>query len=260
MTTQTTEDIEREAELEIQGWIDWNRAQRKKRRRAAHAMHRDRQRKEPSDRAQWRQMPATAEQLDALRQLASETGVTFLNTTVATCAAMLGWLLVERLVHGKATSLGAASGIVAGLVAITPSCGAVEPVGAILIGLIAGGVCALAVGLKFKFGYDDSLDVVGVHLVGGVIGSLLIGLFSSSDAPGGIDGLFYGGGLGSLGDQFMGVLVTVVWTGILTTAIAFAIKRTIGWRITEEAEVEGIDSNQHGESAYDIAAGTGVLA
>jgi Amt family ammonium transporter len=195
-----------------------------------------------------------------MAQFASETGVTFLNTTVATCAAMLGWLLVERLVHGKATSLGAASGIVAGLVAITPSCGAVEPVGAILIGLIAGGVCALAVGLKFKFGYDDSLDVVGVHLVGGVIGSLLIGLFSSSDAPGGIDGLFYGGGLGSLGDQFMGVLVTVVWTGILTTAIAFAIKRTIGWRITEEAEVEGIDSNQHGESAYDIAAGTGVLA
>jgi Amt family ammonium transporter len=193
-------------------------------------------------------------------QFMSETGVTFLNTTIATAAAMLAWLLVERLLHGKATSLGAASGIVAGLVAITPACGAVTLTGAIIVGLAAGALCAVAVGLKYRLGYDDSLDVVGVHLVGGLVGTLLIGFLSSSDAPGGIDGLFYGGGLASLGDQFLAALFTIVWTGVLTTAIALAIKYTIGWRVTDEAEVDGIDSDQHGETAYDIAAGTGVLA
>lgn len=191
-------------------------------------------------------------------QFMTETGVTFLNTTVATAAALLGWLLVERLVHGKATSLGAASGIVAGLVAITPACGAVDLVGAIAIGAIAGGVCALAVGLKFRFGLDDSLDVVGVHLVGGLIGTLLIGFLSTSSAPGGVDGLFYGGGLASLGDQVMAALFTIVWTGVLTTAIAFAIKATIGWRVTEEAEVDGIDGDQHGETAYDLVSASGA--
>ncbi|MEZ5097681.1 MAG: ammonium transporter [Nocardioides sp.] len=130
-------------------------------------------------------------------QFMTETGLTFLNTTIATMAAMLAWLLMERLLHGKATSLGAASGIVAGLVAITPSCGSVDVLGAIAIGAIAGAACAWAVGLKFKFGLDDSLDVVGVHLVGGVVGTVLIGFFSTAEAPGGIDGLFYGGGLGS---------------------------------------------------------------
>jgi Amt family ammonium transporter len=193
-------------------------------------------------------------------QFMSETGVTFLNTTVATSAAMLGWLLVERLVHGKATSLGAASGIVAGLVAITPSCGAVDLVGAIVIGAVAGGLCALAVGLKYRFGLDDSLDVVGVHLVGGLVGTLLIGFLSTSSAPGGVDGLLYGGGLASLGHQAIAAAFTIIWTGVLTTLIALAIKVTIGWRVSEEAEVEGIDGDQHGESAYDLAAGTGVLA
>ena len=106
-----------------------------------------------------------------------------MNTTLATMAAMLGWLLVERLLHGKATSLGAASGVVAGLVAITPSCGAVDIVGAIVIGALAGGVCAVAVGLKYKFKLDDSLDVVGVHLVGGVIGALMIGLVGTDKSP-----------------------------------------------------------------------------
>ncbi|WP_245750252.1 ammonium transporter [Nocardioides terrae] len=194
------------------------------------------------------------------KQFFSETGVTFLNTTIATAAAMLAWLLVERLLHGKATSLGAASGIVAGLVAITPACGAVALTGAIVVGAVAGGLCALAVGLKYRLGYDDSLDVVGVHLVGGLVGTLLIGFVSSADAPGGIDGLLYGGGLASLGDQFLAALFTIVWTGVLTAVIAYAIKLTIGWRVTDEAEVEGIDGDQHGESAYDIAAGTGVLA
>jgi ammonium transporter, Amt family len=191
-----------------------------------------------------------------IAQFMSETGVTFLNTTIATMAAMLAWLAVERLIHGKATSLGAASGIVAGLVAITPSCGAVELPGAIAIGAIAGGACAWAVGLKFKLGLDDSLDVVGVHLVGGIVGTVLIGLFSSSDAPGGIDGLFYGGGLGSLGDQSAAAGFAILWSGVFTALIAYAIKYTIGWRVDEEEEVEGIDFAQHGETAYDLGTST----
>ena len=192
-----------------------------------------------------------------IAQFMSETGVTFLNTTIATMAAMLAWLAVERLLHGKATSLGAASGIVAGLVAITPSCGAVELPGAIAIGAVAGGVCAWAVGLKFKLGLDDSLDVVGVHLVGGVIGTVLIGLFSSSDAPGGIDGLFYGGGFGSLRAQVLGALVAIAWSGVATAILGFAIKFTMGWRIPEEDEVDAIDASQHGESAYDFTSLSG---
>lgn len=190
-------------------------------------------------------------------QFQGETGWTFLNTTIATCAALLGWLLMERILHGKATSLGAASGIVAGLVAITPAAGAVDMVGAIVVGAVAGLACAAAVGLKFKFGLDDSLDVVGVHLVGGLAGTLLIGFLSTSEGTGGIDGLFYGGGFSSLGDQVLAALFTIVWTGVLTTIIALAIKYTLGWRVSEEAEVEGIDSDQHGESAYDLHSGLG---
>jgi Amt family ammonium transporter len=194
-------------------------------------------------------------------QFMTETGVTFLNTTIATMAALLAWLAVERILHGKATSLGAASGIVAGLVAITPSCGAVDLLGAIAIGAIAGGACAYAVGLKYKMKLDDSLDVVGVHLVGGVVGTVLIGFFSTADAPGGIDGLFYGGGLGSLGDQVGAAAIAIVWTAVFTTLIGLGIKHTIGWRISEEDEVEGIDFDQHGESAYDFdGRGSSVLA
>ena len=201
-----------------------------------------------------------ADPKDGGAQFMSDTGLTFLNTTVATMAAMLGWLAVERLIHGKATSLGAASGIVAGLVAITPACGAVNQLGAICIGAIAGGLCAVAVGLKFKFGFDDSLDVVGVHLVGGLVGTVLIGLFSTHTAPGGVDGLFYGGGWQSLKVQVLAVLFTLIWTGVLTTVIALAIKHTIGWRIPPEAEVEGIDYDQHGESAYDLHAASASSA
>ncbi|WP_459968828.1 ammonium transporter [Nocardioides pyridinolyticus] len=189
---------------------------------------------------------------DPETQFPLETGRTFANTTLATMAAILGWLIIERLVHKKATSLGAASGIVAGLVAITPAAGAVDIQGAVAIGAIAGAVCAWAVGLKFKLGYDDSLDVVGVHLVGGIIGTVLIGLFSTSEGAGGVDGLFYGGGLGSLGDQTLGVLVAVVYVGILTTIIGLVLKYTIGLRIDEDAEVEGIDLAAHGETAYDL--------
>ncbi len=201
-------------------------------------------------------------------QFMTETGFTFVNTTVATMAAMLAWLAVERFMHGKATSLGAASGIVAGLVAITPSCGAVSLLGAIAIGAVAGGLCAWAVGLKYKMNLDDSLDVVGVHLVGGVVGTVLIGFLSTSSAPGGIDGLFYGGGLTSLGHQAGAAGISIVWTAVFTTLIGLGIKHTIGWRIPEEDEVEGIDFTEHGEAAYDfegrgggvLSGSTGVLA
>ncbi len=193
---------------------------------------------------------------DPETQFFSETGRTFATTTLATMAAILGWLVVERLVHKKATSLGAASGIVAGLVAITPATGAVNLSGAVAIGAIAGAVCAWAVGLKYKLGYDDSLDVVGVHLVGGIIGTVLIGVFSTSEGAGGIDGLIYGGGLGSLGDQVLGVLVAILYSGVLTAVIALAVKYTIGLRLDEEDEVAGIDLAAHGESAYDLHSGT----
>jgi Amt family ammonium transporter len=204
---------------------------------------------------------------DPETQFPLETGRTFANTTLAAMAAILGWLLIEYLMHKKATSLGAASGIVAGLVAITPAAGAVDIGGAVAIGAIAGAVCAWAVGWKFKLGYDDSLDVVGVHLVGGIIGTVLIGFFSTADGAGGVDGLFYGGGLGSLGDQTLGALVAIVYSAVVTTVIALAIKYTIGLRIAEEDEVEGIDFVAHGESAYDLhtssgrgGSSTGVLA
>jgi ammonium transporter, Amt family len=195
---------------------------------------------------------------DISTQFLNETGLTFANTTLATMAAILGWLLVERIMHGKATSLGAASGIVAGLVAITPAAGAVEIWGALAIGAVSGAVCAWAVGLKFKFGLDDSLDVVGVHLVGGIIGTVMIGLFSAPAAEGSgvvgglAEGLFYGGGVGSLVDQTLGVLVAIAWSGVITLVIALAIKLTMGWRISEDDEVEGIDYSQHGETGYDL--------
>ncbi len=194
---------------------------------------------------------------DPETQFALETGRTFANTTLAAMAAILGWLVIEYVLHRKATSLGAASGIVAGLVAITPAAGAVDIGGAVAIGAIAGAVCASAVGWKFKLGYDDSLDVVGVHLVGGIIGTVLIGLFSTADGAGGVDGLFYGGGLGSLGDQTLGALVAIVYSAVVTTVIALAIKFTIGLRISGEDEVEGIDFVAHGESAYDLHTGVG---
>ena len=190
-------------------------------------------------------------------QFYSETGRTFTNTTIATMAAMLAWLLVERLMHGKATTLGAASGIVAGLVAITPACGAVDVLGGLAIGAIAGAVCAWAVGLKYRFNLDDSLDVVGVHLVGGIVGTVLIGLFSTSAGAGGVDGLFYGGGLGSLRAQVLGALVAIAWSGVATAILGFAIKFTMGWRIPEEDEVDAIDASQHGESAYDFTSLSG---
>ena len=177
----------------------------------------------------------------------------FVTTLVATGAATLGWLLVEKLRDGHATSLGAASGVVAGLVAITPSCSSVTPLGAILVGLIAGVVCALAVGLKYRLGYDDSLDVVGVHLVGGLWGTLAVGLFASAATTAGVDGLFYGGGLDQLWRQAVGAGVVLVYSFVVTLLIGFVIARTMRFRVTEEHEVSGIDGVVHAETAYDFA-------
>ncbi|MDR1767214.1 MAG: ammonium transporter [Propionibacteriaceae bacterium] len=179
----------------------------------------------------------------------------WVNTLGATCAAMIGWLIVEKLRDGHPTSLGAASGIVAGLVAITPSCSTVEPWAALVIGLVAGVVCAFAVGLKYKLGYDDSLDVVGVHLVGGLIGTLLIGFFASPNAPGIGDGvgLFYGGGLEQLGKQAVGALFVMCYGFLVSCAIAFVIKKTIGWRVSPAVELDGIDRAEHSEIGYDLS-------
>ncbi|SUA79216.1 Ammonia transporter [Nocardia otitidiscaviarum] len=181
-------------------------------------------------------------------------GVTFVTTVVATAAAMLAWLLVEKIRDGKPTSLGAASGIVAGLVAITPACASVNIVGALVVGAVAGAICALAVSLKFKFGYDDSLDVVGIHLVGGVIGTVLVGFVGTADAPTAVDGLFYGGGVDQLWRQIVGAVAVLAYSFVVAAVIAFAIKATIGLRADAEAESAGMDESEHAETAYDFAA------
>ncbi len=191
----------------------------------------------------------------------------WVNTLAATAAAMLGWLVVERFRDGHATSLGAASGIVAGLVAITPAAGSVDPIGSLAIGVIAGIACAYAVGLKYKFGYDDSLDVVGVHLVGGLVGTLLIGFFASPlamttvadpDDPTkahaeGVAGLFYGGGFDQLGKQAIGAFSVMAYSALVTYLIAQLIKHTVGWRIGTSDEISGIDLVEHSEAGYDLS-------
>jgi Amt family ammonium transporter len=174
-----------------------------------------------------------------------------LNTHLAAAAAMIGWLVVERMKDRHATTLGAASGAVAGLVAITPCAGFVGGLSAVVIGLAAGAVCMLAVSLKFRFGFDDSLDVVGVHLVGGILGSLLLGFFADLAVnPAGANGVFSGGGAGLLGEQILAVGVTLVFSFVLSFAIAKVIDMTIGLRVTEEDEVRGLDETQHAETAY----------
>jgi len=173
------------------------------------------------------------------------------NTHMAAAAALLGWLLVERIKGGHATTLGAASGAVAGLVAITPCAGFVGTMSAIAIGFAAGVVCFLAIQLKFRFRYDDALDVVGVHLVGGILGSLLLGLFADKKVNGlGADGLFFGGGTSLLGKQLLAVGATLVWSFAVSFLLAKAIDATIGLRVTADEEAEGLDVTQHSEAAY----------
>src|SRR5215217_7993855 len=178
----------------------------------------------------------------------------FVTTMVATGAAALGWLATEKIRDGHATSLGAASGVVAGLVAITPSCSSVTPVGAIFVGAIAGVLCALAVGLKYKLGYDDSLDVVGVHLVGGLVGTLLVGLVAAPEAPAAVAGLLYGGGFDQLWRQAIGAGAVLLYSAVGTTIVALIVKYTIGLRLSEEDESSGIDEAEHAETGYDLAA------
>jgi len=176
-----------------------------------------------------------------------------INTQVATAAALAGWILVEKIRQGHPTSLGAASGAVAGLVAITPACAFVAPWAAVVIGLFAGVFCSLAVSLKYKFNIDDSLDVVGVHLVGGIWGSLAIGFFGASAVNSvGVDGLFYGGGTALLGKQAIGVALVAVYSFIATLIIGYAIEKTIGFRVKRDIEVAGIDLNEHAETAYEM--------
>ena len=178
--------------------------------------------------------------------------VTWVNTLAATGAAAIGWLVTERIRNGHGTSLGAASGIVAGLVAITPACSAVTPLGAVAIGIVAGVLCALAVGLKFRFGFDDSLDVVGIHLVGGVVGTVAIGFFASASAPAAVDGLFYGGGVDQLWRQVVGAGAVLLYSFVVTGAIGLVLHKTLGFRIERDAEVAGIDLEEHAETSYDL--------
>ena len=178
--------------------------------------------------------------------------VTWVNTLAATGAACITWLATERIRNGHGTSLGAASGVVAGLVAITPACSAVTPVGAVAIGILAGVLCALAVGLKFRLGFDDSLDVVGVHLVGGLVGTIAIGFFASASAPAAVDGLLYGGGPDQLWRQVVGAGAVLLYSFVVTGVIGLALHKTMGFRIDHDGEVAGIDLDQHAETSYDL--------
>ena len=194
----------------------------------------------------------------------STTAVAFVNTQVATAAGVLGWLIVEWIRDRKPTLVGASSGAVAGLVAITPACGFIAPLPSVVLGLVAGAVSALAVSLKYKLGYDDSLDVVGVHFVAGWIGSLSIGLFATvqtnsliTDGLGASEGLFYGGGLTQLGRQFAAGAIVSVFSFTVAYALGFLINKTIGFRAAAESEIDGIDVAEHAESAYDLAPSTG---
>jgi ammonium transporter, Amt family len=191
------------------------------------------------------------------------TAVAFVNTQVATAAGVLGWIFVEWMRNGKPTLVGASSGAVSGLVAITPACGFIAPIPAVIVGLIAGAVCAFAVGLKYRFGFDDSLDVVGVHFVAGWLGSLSIGLFatlqvnSAIEGLGASEGLFYGGGVTQLGRQVLASAIVSVYSCLVAMLIALAVKAIVGLRTSPEAEVEGIDVAEHAESGYELSSSSG---
>ena len=174
-------------------------------------------------------------------------GYAWVSTSAATAAAMLSWGFTEKIRSGHYTAMGAASGMVAGLVAITPAADVVSPLWAIVMGAIAGVLTCLACGLKFKFGYDDSLDVVGVHGVGGFTGTILIGFFGEGT------GLLAGGDWKQLVVQLVIALVAILYSAVITAIIAFALEKTIGWRVTEAQEVGGIDLADQGERAYDFA-------
>jgi Amt family ammonium transporter len=177
----------------------------------------------------------------------------FMNTFVAAAAAMLGWLMVERAKSGHPTTLGAASGAVAGLVAVTPCAGFVNAVGAVIIGLLAGAICFLAISLKFRFGYDDALDVIAVHLVGGALGSILLGVFADAGVnEAGKDGVLFGGGWSLFTEQVIAVGAVFVYSFAVSLVIGLALKVVLpkGIRATEEEEDQGLDQTQHSEQGY----------
>jgi Amt family ammonium transporter len=186
-----------------------------------------------------------------------------INTTGSGCAGILGWLAVEFVRDRKGTSFGAASGAVAGLVAITPSCGTVSPMGSLIVGAAAGAVCSWAVGLKYRFDYDDSLDVVGVHMAGGLVGTLLIGFLATPEnveALGyGSAGVLHGGGFAQLERQAIAAAVVLAYSLVVTYVIGWAIDKTIGFRVEEEVEVSGIDQAEHLETAYEHLSGGSTL-
>jgi Amt family ammonium transporter len=177
--------------------------------------------------------------------------IAFINTIGAPAAAMLGWIIVEKIKHGKATSIGAGSGAIAGLVAITPACASLDPVWGLLLGLVAGILCALAVDLKFSFGFDDSLDVVGIHLVGGIVGTLWIGIFGNGV------GAAFGFGFDQLAKQAIGAGAVLVYSFVMALIIGFIVEKTIGFRVKAEDEIAGIDTVVHGEEAYAFGADRG---
>jgi Amt family ammonium transporter len=187
-------------------------------------------------------------------------GFAFINTNTATAAAMIGWLIVEKIRDGHPTTLGAASGAVSGLVAITPACGFVSPVGALILGVLAGIICALCTTLKFRLGLDDSLDVGAVHLVGGVFGAVAIGFLGTSDVAG-KDGIFYGGGAKLLLTQLEAVGATVGYSFVATLIIAGAINLVWKMKMTDDEQLEGMDTVLHNESAYESGSllGSGSL-
>jgi len=178
-------------------------------------------------------------------------GQALLNTHIAAAMAMCAWLVVERIKDGKATTLGGASGAVAGLVAITPCAGFVNTLGALAIGAVAGAVCFLAIQLKYRLRYDDSLDVVAVHLVGGIIGSILLGLFADNSINGATgDGILLGGSADLLVNQFIAVGATLAFSGIVSFILAKVIDMTMGLRVSDDDEAQGLDTTQHAETAY----------
>ena len=184
--------------------------------------------------------------------------IAFTNTMLATAAGIVGWSILEKIRDGHPTSLGAASGAVAGLVAITPACAFIVPYAAIGLGLVAGILCALAVGLKFRFRIDDSLDVVGVHLVGGLVGSLALGFIATTKSGySAVDGLFYGGGFDLLGKQAIGSFSVLAYSFRVTLVIGLALKKTIGFRISADEEIAGIDLAEHAETAYELGSSGG---
>jgi ammonium transporter, Amt family len=184
----------------------------------------------------------------------------FLATNLGAAAGACGWAIVDSVKEKKTTSLGIASGAVAGLVAITPASGYVGPLGAIAIGLAGGLICAFAVSLKFRLGYDDSLDVVGVHMVGGLVGALLTGVFSDAAINEfGADGLLFGGGLTLLGKQAIAVGATLVFSLVVTMIIVKVVDAVIGMRVAEDEEVSGLDLTQHAEVGYAFPESGGTM-